>query len=278
MTGRLIPVPEQYVPEALVEWGQEPSCLDVLVAEKEEEGQQNHFKRLTYTILPETGCAVDNLETLKTSESFHISPECHQFWQSSQPSNENAWLMWHRPTPGQSWRIECGFGWTSEQNDSSVVTDSSVFRTRLSIDAIQQHSDDYSVSSWQLVSPVRVWLERRIANSVSDLVEGGGLDGRTVSTLLGPLRVFHDFAAKKAQNVMDWQLPSDPNESIKTSLLLLPANITLAVAEHDGDLMLEVSRILSENQRRVLSVALTKSGKIHIMPCRWESNSSFSSF
>lgn len=263
-TGVLIPVPEQYVPEVLVEWGQVPSCLEVLLVEaKEKDQQQNHFKRVTYTILPETGCAVDNLETLKTSESFPISPESQRCWQSS---DRNAWLMWHAPIFGKRWRIECCFGWESEHDDSSV------FRTRMSVDAIQQRSDEDSGSFWELVSPVRVWLERHIPDSVLDLVEGGGLDGRTVSALLGPLRMYQDFAAKKAKTIIDWQPPSNPKDFINTSLLLLPGNITFGVADYNEGLMLEMGHIYSENQRLVLALALQKNGTIQLIPGHWEND------
>ena len=34
--GTFIPIPEHLIPESLLEWGQEPKCLEVLVSEAEE--------------------------------------------------------------------------------------------------------------------------------------------------------------------------------------------------------------------------------------------------
>jgi len=58
--GKLIPIQEHWIPESLLEWGQAPWCLEVLVSE-----DVDATTRQTVTILPETGCAVDNLETIK---------------------------------------------------------------------------------------------------------------------------------------------------------------------------------------------------------------------
>lgn len=61
--GSFVPVPEYFVPRDMLEWGQVPERLEVLVRESD-------AARETTTILPAVGCAVDNLETQQSSSSF----------------------------------------------------------------------------------------------------------------------------------------------------------------------------------------------------------------
>lgn len=63
--GKVIHVPEHLVPEAMIEWGQVPSCLECLVSEDwiMEDDKPTVLERSTVTVLPETGCGIDNLET-----------------------------------------------------------------------------------------------------------------------------------------------------------------------------------------------------------------------
>jgi hypothetical protein len=64
-TGDLIPVPEYLVPDVLLEWGQGPSCLEVIVSEDIHDGS---FTRQTVTVVPDVGCGVDNLDTMKSEQ------------------------------------------------------------------------------------------------------------------------------------------------------------------------------------------------------------------
>lgn len=78
--GELIPVPEHLVPESMIEWGDIPTCLEVLSSEdiitlghdpnNDEKGQI--MERTVITVLPEVGCGIDNLETTKKVEEFNI--------------------------------------------------------------------------------------------------------------------------------------------------------------------------------------------------------------
>ena len=73
--GSFIPVPQHLVPEELLEWGQEPRCLEVLVSEelRSEENGEDTMARTTVTVLPATGCAVDNLETVKVEDDVDLT-------------------------------------------------------------------------------------------------------------------------------------------------------------------------------------------------------------
>ena len=67
-TGELIPVPEHLVPESMIEWGEIPNYLEVLVSEDVSPEKNGKMERTTITVLPEVGCGIDNLETTKKVE------------------------------------------------------------------------------------------------------------------------------------------------------------------------------------------------------------------
>jgi hypothetical protein len=68
--GSLIDIPDYLIPEALIEWGQAPKCLDILVSEDIDE---ELLVRSTVTVLPGTGCSIDNLETVKVTDDIDLS-------------------------------------------------------------------------------------------------------------------------------------------------------------------------------------------------------------
>ena len=66
-SGKFLPIPEYLVPAELLEWGQEPSSLEVLVSE---EAKGKEWERQIISVLPAIGCAIDNLETQKSCDTF----------------------------------------------------------------------------------------------------------------------------------------------------------------------------------------------------------------
>ena len=60
-TGALRPVPDRYLPEALIEWGQAPEGFELLAAEAVDAGAEPTLARRFLRVLPEEGCAVDDL-------------------------------------------------------------------------------------------------------------------------------------------------------------------------------------------------------------------------
>ena len=77
--GALIPVPNHYVPEAMVEWGQVPNGLECIVSEDLVEAENENdndakqvWERNVVTIMPEVGCGLDNLDdTMKKESAIH---------------------------------------------------------------------------------------------------------------------------------------------------------------------------------------------------------------
>jgi hypothetical protein len=155
--GSFIPVPEHLVPEALVEWGQEPKCLEVLVSE---ETNGEAMARSTITVLPATGCSVDNLETIKVEDDVDLSSQ----W----GANTNVVGLQY-PIGDDEIRLETIFGMEDGH------------RMRVAIDLIP------SDSVFAIQSPMVLALERRTSSfgSGGTIADGGGLDARTVSMLLG---------------------------------------------------------------------------------------------
>lgn len=149
MDGTHIPIPAHYVPPALLEWGQVPLALEVIVSE------QNDVRQIL-TVLPETGCGNDNLEVLKRREElgellWQATDACVYVSQSSSDTTTS--------------RIECIFA-VGESRRSRVV---------LSCDGVK------------LKMPVSLYLERQISETSTEgrRADGGGLDARSVSEWIG---------------------------------------------------------------------------------------------
>ena len=148
ITGKLIPVPEHLVPPALLEWGQAPSSLETLVS-------IGSGKRWTATILPETGCGVDNLQLTRTEESF--SGHClltHDCIFSVDHSIHQ-----------QKLRVESYFCLDLDDDNK----EDSRFRSRLALNI--QVKDDQKL---QLIGPISVSLERQVDVRSSDGTVGKG--------------------------------------------------------------------------------------------------------
>jgi len=152
--GFLIPVPQHLVPEALLEWGQAPSCLEVIVSEQILADERT-IERQTVTVYPAVGCGVDNLDTSKVIECIR--------WDSK--ASSDAAIAMDYEISDKKVRTETIFALPNNH------------RLRLILDLINQ----------QVQSPIRVNLERRTSTTSTrgTISDGGGLDGRTVSRLLG---------------------------------------------------------------------------------------------
>jgi len=209
LTGKLIPIPEYLIPESLIEWGQTPSALEVIVSEDEpanvddKKDEADTWKRHTVTILPETGCAIDNLETKKVVEEWQniLSDESVQVWiKKVLPNN----LV-----------VETVFGMLLS-NSGKTIEDShddgeEKYRARMSLSIVVPDQDNQSHT---LCSPVTIFLERQIDTTSSQgrIADGGGLDGRSVATMLGNrLRSCANFAETKVEGT--WKAA----EATKTS-------------------------------------------------------------
>ena len=220
--GQLIPVPEHFVPQPLIEWGQIPSCLELLSSEDvaiatagKEIGVQ--LERGTVSVLPEVGCGVDNLDTMRTVETLQLSTSSEstasgsdgistgQFFAFEENEDEGededdgdehrqvlAWQTEMTPLREASRvKVETVFSVPAEMAASIDEDDVEVpfeRRIRVSFEALP--------SEKKISSPIAIVSERRIGDvsSGAQWGVGGGLDGRTVSKLIGKDSASKPFA------------------------------------------------------------------------------------
>ena len=246
--GHLIPVPEHFVPQSLIEWGQIPSCLEVLSSEDvaiatagKTIGAQ--LERGTVSVLPEVGCGVDNLDTMRTVETLQLSTSSEstasgsddgistgQFFAFEENEDEDggdehrqvlAWQTEMAPLRETSRiKIETVFSLPGEMAASIDKDDVEVpfeRRIRVFFEALP--------SEKKISSPISIVSERRIGDVGSDAQwgVGGGLDGRTVSKLIGKDSASKPFAEREPMIVGSDDEESDSGGDEVT--LSLPGNI-----------------------------------------------------
>jgi hypothetical protein len=282
-TGQLQPIPEYLVPKELLEWGQEPSALEIIVSEESHDDSDTDiaaldcptWSRQTVTVLPAVGCAVDNMSTQKQEQTWQTVHRTEAAQVAVQVVNSGGGAV--KPaataaTASTTWAMEASFGWNPQQEDSESV-DSSSHRVSMQVTATVQdvpHDFDANVV---LKSPVLVRLERQtnVTSSRGTIADGGGLDGRRVLGLLGEsMRRHSGFAAKKNCNLwkadhVNTSAENDKSSSIRLSERVhFPGNLTLAVGTSSDDsdsdssssttTVLEVGHILSVNGQSVRHV------------------------
>lgn len=193
--GTFIPIPVHLVPESLLEWGQEPKCLDTLVSEDISEDGST-IERNSIVILPSIGCAVDNMETMKKTEKMDIS----------EIDINGDVVGIHYETGDKSYRVESIFG----MDDG--------YRMRVVLDLIS--SEDAILTP---KSPVHLHYERKTSEESTGgtRADGGGLDGRTVSTLLGP-------ELSKAKSFAEDKPREKTRDSDGIRHIGLPGNVTIS--------------------------------------------------
>jgi hypothetical protein len=226
--GSLIDIPDYLIPAALIEWGQAPKCLEVLVSE---DIDKERLVRSTITVLPDTGCSIDNLETVKVTDDIDLST----LW--GEDSNVVA-LQYS--TSDEELRVETIFGLENG------------YRMRVAIDLVP-HETVFAIQS-----PMVLVLERRTSASSSGgtLADGGGLDGRTVSILLGErLRKGVTFAQQEPLE--------ESYDSQGIQFVSLPGNVSIAYGWlSDDEWVLQVGHIQEgTNTRRVVSRQFSMAGE-----------------
>jgi hypothetical protein len=200
MDGKFIPLPEYLVPEALLEWGQEPKCLEVLVSES---FIQDTFERNSVTVLPTIGCGIDNLETMKKNEVVDLDK--HEIF--FKPDKNGGVISLDHQSGEKSFRFETIFGMKDKN------------RMRVILDLVK--SDTSLIPK----SPLVLALERKTSDDSSGgtIADGGGLDGRTVSQLLGP-ELAQSKTFVEEDPTIDASSPGDDGET----KLCLPGNISIS--------------------------------------------------
>jgi hypothetical protein len=256
--GSLIPLPEYLIPDALREWGQEPTILEVLVSEEKGEGEQDNMlldlllKRQTITVFPAIGCGIDNLETQKAQESF---PKETSHWSQYE---ESAAAVALDTTLSSSEEGSC----LHKTETLFALPDSHRIRIGLTL-KVQKEND--GVLSHEIQSPIVIHLERQTntTSSHGTIADGGGLDGRTMSTLLGKwLKTMTSFAERKNIQGGQWKASSEdvrPSSTtgsvVAMTVIHLAGNVTIATAglpvteNNQQGFLLEVSHFSGGSKR-----------------------------
>jgi hypothetical protein len=233
VTGKLIPVPEHLVPASLLEWGDSPLALEILVSEDDATtaaaDEAAVWNRQTITILPATGCGVDNLETTKTLEQVNFGSTTttggRRRWftttvknqEDESVVNKDCWSLSYPYTIGNQRRLRLEACFKLEKQSlfggelNNKGSSDDVYRSRLEVDLLlpQLRVDGKPevtttfIPSSALLNPIRVCLERQTSTESSGgtVADGGGLDGQRVSQWLGPVlssqRAMQAFAAEQ---------------------------------------------------------------------------------
>ena len=258
ITGKLIPVPEHYVPDSMIEWGQIPSCLEVIVSEdiipNDDDGGTGNdcsmsLSRNTVQVMPEVGCGLDNLDTMKLKENIPLNLEegssssIELEVKNDGNDNVDVYKVASSTTYVQEkskHRVECIFTTpapatatataTLENGDNSSQHQQS--RIRIGV--------NFFPNKMELKSPIDIVKERKTSNSSSKgtIADGGGLDARTVTRLIGkdnsnrPLCEKNDEINYEKVIVGSWNVIACNNSSKDDNNV---AENTVVVVDRHGD-------------------------------------------
>ena len=245
--GSFIPIPEYLIPDELIEWGQEPKCLEVLVSEDIFNGKNNEehaMTRVTTTILPCTGCSVDNLETTLAKDEIDLESQFRSIENGDQGLGEMVGLQY--PLGNDKLRVETIFGLPEEEG---------VDRIRVVIDLIPSH-ENFAIKSPMLLTQERRTSPRSSGGSIS---EGGGLDGRSIYRLLGErLRQVTKFLEEPLVSCENSFCDKyDPNNDVNFVNVALNVSIAYGWLQDKNAWMLQVCHVTQDGLRRVLSRQFT---------------------
>lgn len=194
--GKIIPVPEHFVPDSMVEWGQVPNSFECIVSEDIVQDQDDDSKdvlvRNVVNVMPEVGCGLDNLDTILDKDStamesfrtFTFEEDDVQVATSFSKEDKN--------------RVECVF--TMKKNNGNVKDDkdtmTEVERMRV---LINLHENN------QLRSPIKIFKERKTSceSTSGTIAKGGGLHSSTVASLIGKENFNKPFCDGEAMDLSE---------------------------------------------------------------------------
>lgn len=184
--GKLIPVPEHFVPESMIEWGQIPSCFECIVSEdilQDEKSGGASLERNTVNVMPEVGCGLDNLDTMATKETIPVS-FYHFFSFDNDVKLATAFIEDKR-------RMECVFMMKVGNNSDE---EPEIVRKRVSINLHENN---------QMQSPFEIVKERKTSNESTrgTIAKGGGLHASTVASLVGKENSSKPFGLQKTMDI-----------------------------------------------------------------------------
>lgn len=226
--GTLIPIPVHLVEESLVEWGQVPKCLETLVSEDVADDGAT-VERNSIVVLPATGCAVDNLETMKKSEKLDMSEK--------DISGDVIGVQYE--SGDKCYRLESIFG----MDDG--------YRMRVVLDLIPSEEDMLTPKS-----PIHLHYERKTSEESTGgtRADGGGLDGRTVSGLLGP-------ELSKSKSFVEDEPREKTHRSEGIRHIGLPGNVTISYGSPiSNSWTCDICHELDDRIRGVTSAAIQFGG------------------
>jgi hypothetical protein len=266
--GKVIHVPDHLVPEAMIEWGQVPSCLECLVSEDwiMEDDKPTLLERSTVTVLPETGCGIDNLETSTFITKLRMD-------------EMNVFDM----DDGDALKVGLFFN-QEDKNIHFIISinteNDHMQRCRVTIPL--EETTKYGRK--RHIEVVRERKTSKISSKGSAGNRGGGLYGSTVMELVGKDHIHRPFSDQEGVDVSSlegyWCYSNDKSENVYWNLgantLSIPGGLGSLVFENipvidfnaDSDFQFSFNFILNNDDefaatRRILTkCSITPDGRL----------------
>jgi len=245
--GSLIPVPEHYVPDSLIEWGMIPTAFEVITSEDiskdvDDNGLENGkddkckiiCQRNTIKVMPEVGCGLDNLDVIRDTEEWLLQDnitesslilsqpiiiqqvdgsiqecQCSSLYNSGLNRLEIIFTI-------DSYHKHAHYVDINGEKDQNNVSGEQRHRRRIRV-AFQLENSDGAQSN-KITKPIDIIQERQTSSESSqgNIAQGGGLDARTVTRLIGKENSNHPFSDGKALDlettmVGQWMIQSIPS-------------------------------------------------------------------
>lgn len=210
-TGAAKPVPVYLVPASMLEWGQHPKALEVIVSEDASESKL--WDRVCLTVLPETGCGVDNLEVQKSTQcGWKILQEtsgCVALVRKSTPTATMVETIFRLPADHH--RLRVALTW----EESGLKGIAMAYEQRFETTSTQGTRAD-----------------------------GGGLDGASLSRWMGPV------LAKEGIKMLEaTAAAADNDDDDETTTICLPANVTVQYGTNGASSFAYVSHANGERMK-----------------------------
>mmetsp|Transcript_13457 Transcript_13457/g.26855 ORF Transcript_13457/g.26855 Transcript_13457/m.26855 type:complete len:301 (-) Transcript_13457:52-954(-) len=238
-SGSLLPVPDHYVPEVLLEWGQAPYHLEVLTSDTVREGV---LERKEIRVLPAVGCGVDNLDVERRGRDVDLSDV----------------------TCGESWAAADSLLPGGRKHLSTTFVGGAGTRTRVDFPLRVDLSGGVPPSP----GDVEVALERSVGESTAgSRADGGGLDGRTVYQLCGKPNGWWNGSNDDGTETK-WEIPADAEEMESGGTTVnFPVGVSISYGSlSDGSYAVDVRCVEGEERsviRRSYGPGLEKCTKVH---------------